>query len=88
MEGNLNGKLATQLQDSVEGNSNGYQMMTLVTCYILEGFHLNSRKYVFCLTEHISNWPKIPRFHRKYFNPGTGSQKGKYFILVWRCAPQ
>jgi hypothetical protein len=28
----LNGKVATQLQDSVEGNSNGYQMieMTLV----------------------------------------------------------
>ena len=38
---------------------------------------------VFCLNGRLWNLSKIPRFRRKYFIPGTGSQKGKYFILVW-----
>ena len=46
-------------------------------------FHLKSSIYVYCVTETVSDLPKIPRFRRKYFIPGIGSQKGKYFILVW-----
>ena len=29
------------------------------------------------------NGSKITLFRRKYLNPVPGSQKGKYFILVW-----
>ena len=45
--------------------------------------YLNNLVYVFYLAKNKSNVPKIPRFRRKYFISGIGSQKGKYFILVW-----
>ena len=65
--------------------------MCNVALQLIAAYYIHNERplwwHILCDIENLVKLSKIMPFRRKYFNPVSGSQKGKYFILVCSEGP-